>query len=838
MNLEMVKRRTTLIIIYCLLFVLSANAGLYSVRVLIDEEDADTVVQGTPFWLEIIIDPGDTFSLTVIVDLDGDRMFSADDRIFVRGIMHDNTTREDYDESPIALDYDTTLGRVLFFFPFSISPGGYIFLISQDADTITDYILQIPPDPLLYSISGIIEIEDRPPPDSLYEMLVITGYDEDDMFFIVALIDSMGNYTLNWPFEPALFSFVVSIIDEDTLLNWFNYSLGYDLDDEPETTFFVNRHHTGLNFLVPLWKPDTLHLIYHAVDNFNNPIDIDSLLILRLSDYLWDDDSGFPVLVSLDSLYLDCVDGLIEKDFAMPRLEYIEGALEFFNFPSEMLKSNTNLDIYLFADNPETLVEHFDTFYIKNDSLWIRYSYDMGLTPLDIELPFTVQNYRFGYTEVSIPRDSTCGVWIYSAPGGPTWDNSYQVSFAADTALPGNYGFYQGNSAGISVRDTLQLLMGLYDVSLTCSLLSFTGEIVNEHTLLVLDFNYPTGTDYCIFSFEFDTGLVEMRLFSGIEYTSRINISNLNYMIPPHEKLSFESGTYNRNIYFYPLDTTYWLYLNIDSDEPIDESLSVMMLSPDGQHSSSANFPTNRWQEMPIYSGFDDSCRIRITNRFRYSPYYGFSRLIENNGNIPVTPGDSIYLIAELPVDEFIMEFKRDTADSWQYPIGPNRFTIDYYSLADTELVYQFIPPRDAGMSLDLPIFEEQMLVKVEVPFNISLHHFLANPDDYLRVGGPYRPDRVRRRLNSGTGEMLLTLEGYPSEYLGDDTVFYPRGNFYGVETPDYPGYQYIANLFFFGTTPYRHPYGDGSVMAFHDVCDGQWTVILPDTLPGGFIPT
>jgi len=92
--------------------------------------------------------------------------------------------------------------------------------------------------------------------------------------------------------------------------------------------------------------------------------------------------------------------------------------------------------------------------------------------------------------------------------------------------------------------------------------------------------------------------------------------------------------------------------------------------------------------------------------------------------------------------------------------------------------------------------------------------------------------------MNSGSGEMLLTLDGYPAEYLGDDTIWFDHGDFSCVETPDFPGNHYIAELFLFKTRPTMHPWGDASVMAFHDVCDGQWTVVLPDSLPGGFVPS
>ncbi len=846
----MKKSRLFLLIVGIALYSISAGAALYSARVLVDGVETDTIPQGTPFEFEIICDPNDTLGVFIAIDFDGDGVYTSSDfKLTEDGLLWDNIDeRESAEGKPLKYDSDRSLGRILMPFPISISPSTVFFNFFDDFDTIDVTIYQIPPEPLVHSISGRIEFEDMPLPDSCFKYLAPTGFDSrfvslDSLFMIMSFVDSMGNYTMNWPFEPTTVGLMLGTLGElpdgVRVSDYFNYVLGYDFDsrEASETLVYVDGHITGVDFFIPFWVPDTFNFIYHAVDNFDNPIDIDSLLLIQLREIRWVEEADSDIVVGIDTLYLDCEGGYAQSFLPLPRNGNIGAEFVFDNVPSEMLKPNDLFGFGLWIDpERDTLYEAFDTFYIKNDSLWIRYTYDLSLTPLDIDLTFEVLNHTFGWTEVTIPRDSTCGVWVYSEPL-TSWNNNYFISLSSDSLLPEDYGFYNGNSSSIEVGDTMNLYIGRYDVFLSCSLLSITGGLVDDRVDLILDFNYPTGNDYCSFNFNTENGLIDMKLFSGIEYNFRPYIFPVNFMLPPEEKLTFGAGTHNHNIYFYPLDSVFWLYVDIDSDEPIDSTLMVELYSPDNRHTSKAEFRTNRWQAIPIYSGFTDSCRFRVTNSYRYETF-GFSRIIENNGNIPVLPGDSIYLTTVLPVDNFFMDFKRDTADSWQYPIGPQNFTIDYYSLADTELVYQFIPHWSSGNSLNLPIFEEQLLVKVGTPWDFDLHHFIANPDDYLRVGGPYRPDRVGKYMNSGSGEMLLTLEGYPAEYLGDDTIWFDRGDFSGVETPDFPSNHYIADLFFFRTRPDAHPYGDGSVMAFHDVCDGQWTVVLPDSFPGGFVPT
>jgi len=828
------------IVIVCFLFSLAGTiSAITYLDVSVDGVETDTVVLGQVLNLKYDCTPGGTIGVEIVRDRNENGIIDEGETFFGSGVeilrVTDNATPETEDFNPF-LDVNPAEGLIENNLIISLDMGRWIFVFSEGADTFQASVTYVPPETLENSLSGRFIFEDLPLPNENLERVIVAIADTLMTYGAMGICDSMGEFTIGWPGVPQeLFTFVL-IVGREYLIH-FVESLGYVSPEDTSFSVLVDGHVEDIEIIFPKWIPDSLKLEYYGIDDFSTPIDIDSLLMLEVTEYRNRyDESDTEEVISVDSIMLNVVDGYAETVIFKPRRGYSVIKPYYNNLPEECMTPFQLDEFGIYDASSETLLVISDTFYTKNDSLWFEYSYDTSIEPLDILLPFKIHSWTWGYTQSVQPRDSLVGIWVHADSVGPSWNNTYNVILEDDTLLPEEYGFYNGEATNVQVGDTLSLIIGEYDVSVMCSLVSASGGLLEANFHMQIHFHYPTYENFCYYSFDVDTGLLELNLFSGIEYRYSPSYAPDGYMLPPEQKATYDLGEHSETILFYPLDGYFWLYIDIDSDEPIDSALMVELRSPDNRHTSEAEFRTNRWQAIPIYSGFSDSCRFRITNSYRYDTY-GFTRIIENNGNIPVMAGDSIYLSATMPEDYYHMDFVRDSADSWQYPIYASNFKIHYYTLSDTSLAYTYIPPQISTNSFRLPIFEEQYLVQVETPWQFDLHHFLANPDMFIRVGGPYRPDRVRRRLNSGTGEMLLTLDGYPAEYLGDDTIWLPRGDFSGVELPDYPDNEYIADLFFFRTCPDMHPWGDGSVMAFHDVCNGRWTVNLPDTFPGGFIP-
>ncbi len=830
-----IMKMIKLIVLMITMLALTASGAIHYARVLVDGEPSDTVIQGTPFFIEIGCDPGDTLFASIASDANDDAIFGPEDIIIVSGgIIWDNICDSTEGFLPLSIDQDTTFGRMLFIFPFSIDIGYYFLIFYDEFDSTIVTVYQAPPDTVLYSISGSVELEGISYPDSTYKNFLIWSYCPDVFFGIQSFVDSTGRYTTNWPFDPATVIVSLDFIGEgfwEYLVN----ELGYDFDRgfRPETTIFVDDHLTDVNFFIPLWVPDTGRVYGNIQSSSGEPLTADSLLMITFEETDWDEEGDSTIVLSSDRVIADCDSGYFEAKWPLARFNQIQGEIDYYNFPNEfMISENDYSSSFGFWDyewGGDTTYEFNDTLFEKNDTLWIRYSYDYSTTPLATPIPFKFRNWEIGYSIAEIPPDSTCAVWLYSNED-PMFHTGYTIKFALDTLLPEDYGLYGGTAYWGNIRDTIEMLIGQQRVAVAGTLFSALGGIVNDSLRVSVSLREPPYGYYSLPAYE---GIYQIQLFEYLSYEFVVerehDASSVNYMIPPRINNFFSPGEHTLNFELYPLDTDFNLFVDIDSDDPIDDTFSVTLISPDSQHWTIDNFATNEWQSIPTYSGFDDFCLLEINNKFEHGYFVEpFTRLIENNGDIPALQGDSIYLVAELPIDEFIMEFKRDTADSWQYMPYVHEFNINYYRQVDTSLAYSYHPLASDVLSFILPIFEEQMLVKVETPWQFDLHHFLANQDVYLRVGGPYRPDRVTKYINSGSGETLLYFTGYPPcELPGENDVFVHASC---VEYPDHPENNYYRDLpLYFGYY--------GNVMCFHDLCDGEWTFALPETLPGGYSP-
>ncbi|HHS49946.1 MAG TPA: hypothetical protein ENN07_02405, partial [candidate division Zixibacteria bacterium] len=145
---------------------ISAGATIYSAHILVDGEPADTIPQGTAMWIEIICDPGDTLLTSFYYGSGDDGIFDPDELfLMAMGDIWDNI---DVDDGPGTLDFDTTLGRILLWLPISLHPGYVFGELSLAADTIIVSAYISPPDTVMHSISGNVQLEGISHPDSIY----------------------------------------------------------------------------------------------------------------------------------------------------------------------------------------------------------------------------------------------------------------------------------------------------------------------------------------------------------------------------------------------------------------------------------------------------------------------------------------------------------------------------------------------------------------------------------------------------------------------------------------------------------------------------------------------
>jgi len=820
---------------------LTSSAAVHSFRILVDSAEVDTIIQGTPYFLEIICDPGDTFASAIIVDTDLDGEISTDDFVLTNGITWDNITPHIGGMEPLETDLDTSWGRLLIMMPISLSPCRIFFVIIHGADSTIRSFYQAPPDPVLYSVSGKVELEGLASPDTLYKYVSLFTFNSS-VGMMVTLVDSTGNYSTNWPFPPETAIVSINILGSfegyRDQREYFSYELGYDLLDNPETTLFIDGHLTDVDFYIPLWIPDTGRVYGEIHSSDGEPVNAESLLVVENIRLVRAGPEPEEYIYEYDTFYVDVVD--CEFDLKVPmgrsRWDGIIGSywISEHHQPEGFMRKNRDFANHFNTSLDDPIFELTDTIYAFNSTSWVSYytflsGYDSVKTKIfDHNL----------YTTALLHRDSLVEIPFYKYPGGSLLIGSEPespISYPDDIALLDLYGLPSALLGG----DTLTLQLVQLDANLACSCFCPEGELVSFENQNLRINVYESGF---LKSVEIIDGAMETHVLAGKHYGLWMTGYFPGWMSQFYKVERFDPGENYLRWDFYPLDTTFYLYVEVAVESPADDSFGVMVYSPDHLSESfeTQRFMTNRWEKVKMPGNFFTPCNIEIGHK-EMPEGSSFYRLIENNGNISVNPGDSIRLFAELPIDTFVLDLTYDPADTHsRQPNYLNNFYMDYFDIEDSSLVFRLkLSSTEHVLSKQLPIFERRLLFNI-TPINrhFRKHDFIANHDQHIIVGGPYRPDRITKYLNYGSGEMLMTLDGYPAEYLGSDTLWLPHGDFSCVEIPDYPTHNYIADLIFFKTYPMQHPYGDGSVMSFHDVCDGQWTVHLPDSFPGGFVPT
>ncbi|MBN2542106.1 hypothetical protein JXI42_04510, partial [bacterium] len=815
------------------LFVVNNLSALTYFRLLVDGEETDTLIQGVDYYFQADCEPWDTVFFVIYEDFNDNGIIDGHEWSIWEGYDEIPTLIDNYEHPPeergiFIDDIDPDLGELLFDVDLYWWVGDFIFKVWEGADTLVIPFHIAAPESLTMSVTGHVVIEGITPPNPAYFDILFWGglFGPPEPIFMLFNTDSMGTFSFNWVGEPE--TIIIGFLDHDPPFE----SLGYRVE-ELFYYVYVDTHVTDVELYIPRFVPDTCTFHGYIATSEGEPVTCDSLFMVYYLDRY--------IPMPDDTFYVDADSGYFELRISMEMYEMIELGYKYYKIPTYLMThSEFGMGSFYFNASDEIHdFEYTDTLFVKNDSFWVSYVYDYHTTPVMIDLPVKASNNRYGCTIVTVPYGSIVPFWICDNHLDTFWGTWYELTLASDDVLPPNYAFYNGGRYSVKVGDSVEIIIGEMRSFISGTLFSATGEIITDSTKFVLH-QYSGSGGYLWYGYEIPiiNGIYENTpLFSDTLYWFESD-TFAGYMRPINDCRSFVPGYHTANFTLYPTDTFFSLYLEIDSSDPRDDVFQVELYSPEDDAMHSKRIPKNRWVSFPIYSGFSEPCRLLIKNLSLYgaSPL-PLTRLVENNGNIPVEAGDSILINMEAPIDYFIMEFVEDPADAWQHSLSPASLTICYYSREDTHIVYSYVPNDDCGMSLELPIFSEPMLVKPESPFWFDLHYFIANPDEYLIVGGAYRPDHVTRYFNKGTGEMLLSLDGYPADYLGDDTIFFPRGDFSGIETPEHPEHHYIADLFLFRTDMFHHPYGDGSVMAFHDVCDGEWTVVLPESLPGGFVP-
>ncbi|MBN1756475.1 T9SS type A sorting domain-containing protein, partial [bacterium] len=807
----------SVLIIILVLFHLPLYAISY-VDLFVEGIPADSMTQDQTWAFELDCVPEDTVFFFIFEDVNTNGMIdSADIQLFNRAYIVDNDTLS---TEVTLFDSDITAGIIYCEVWIHFWPSSYFIQFREDSTIITRNMHVGEADSVSMSLSGSFILEGITPPHPLLKDIIFLGGRLDPLVGGFVKTDSMGNFLLNWFAEPG--NIIVAILDEYEE----HTESGYVLKDYIDSVL-IDGHVTGYEIYIPFFVPDSGIISGTIMSSSGEPVHAESLFMITVERC-----SHCGVC---ETLFTGTDEyGFFEASVSYELCDGISGNGIYYKIPEAFLKPHLAF-YYFFPFDP---IDHWffnDTLFEKNDTIWLIFEYDSSTVPISEPLPLLLNGP--GYTTASLYPEILTPIMVYNLPDSSEGEVWYTIDINREETYPENYILHRDHGCGGSPGDTIFLSVGEARVSIAGSLFSITGEMLPINGYLRI-FEYRHGDRWSSASYGtiISEGTFSDYLFDNSRFGFLINEQFEGYMLNDTVYYAFSPGTYTTNLIYLPLDSIYWLYLEVDSEDTLDNQLSAYIYNDIFRAFYEHNFHTNRWVAMPIYSGFTEASRLKIQNipRRERPP---FTRLIEDNGNIPVMPGDSLYITVTMPVDYFIMEFVEDTADAWQHTMQINGFHINYYDRTGGELIYRYEIPYSASYSITCPVFGEPMNVRAEPKYWFwNLHYFIANPEGFT-IGGPYRPDRVQVYLNKGSGELLMSFIGYPPYYLPSDTFFLMDGSATGVEIPEFPGHHYETDFFIFEMVPYRHPYGFGTVMYFHDVCDGEWTIAFPETLPGGFKP-
>ncbi|MCK5833566.1 T9SS type A sorting domain-containing protein [bacterium] len=765
-------------------------------RVLVDGTESDTQTQGQSQVFEMDCDAYGKVMLSVYYDVSGDASISPEDYCAFLFGFNDN-------ESGFPSDSDPTVGAIEMSWPVNFPPGDFIIIAYEDADTIIYPYSVYEPIIIDYSLSGKITLEGITPPDELLRQVSVVALDLTTFEATAGKCDSLGDYTCNWFGDTGSVTIMFFELPFD---RWNTEGLMPSVE--------IYGHETGVDITIPRYIPDTGYFRGNISSTFS---DIDSLIVLYLS---YDDSCG-----ESDTLYIDLVGGSFEVPISTGMCDNVICRFEYYKLPDGILWPCS--DTWEFNLSEGSLeYEYYDTLIQSDDTIWLQFDYYSGTPSFPAELPLKIDSYELmAYSRVTLEPGILTPIPVRSEGR----DVEYRIFSNCEDCIPDTHGIWfvpdsMGRYIRILAGDTAQTYIRAMRSTCVGTLFTADGGILDD----------PAHIDHYVYlgyneDKVIDAGIVNIPVFSDALYSIRPWAEG--YMTQNYIQRWISPGVNSINFTMAELDSSFEIFLAGDSLFAGDEEFQVKVM-----HQATGNFvdtlvSAGTWFSYPISSSLEGAYSITIGNRH----FMGiFDYYVENNGSIPVRAGDSLTINIISPISHFCIDWTRDMDDMWETDvwIATHHYVVNYYRGSDTIPAY-FTPDVILGdMSIPnircgFPIFSEDLNVKIEPAFGyVEEHGFIANPRGYI-LGPSMLADTIDAYFNYACYHLWIALDGYPAYFLDDD---YLRIEVEGNEMPSTLGHLFQCEYRLFDA-------GEGNLFGYHQLCDADWTIRLPSSLPGGFTP-
>ena len=247
----------SIVVFALVMFFAGQSFAITYLHIYVDGEESDVLVQGQPYAFEMDCNPLDTVYMEVVPDLNSNGMIDPDETSVIPPDVWIIDNAEPDPEGPPFFDSDPTEGRIRVEMFIYMWPGDWVVRFSDRSGSVSGAFHILPPEPLLYSVSGRVTLEGVEPPDvSLSHIPMMAGAMEPPMMMYF-LTDSMGDFSFNWPGEAGELVVMVMLPEGD------------DFD----TTVYVDGHITDFNIFIPSAVPVDSVTIDYESDPDNEPVD-------------------------------------------------------------------------------------------------------------------------------------------------------------------------------------------------------------------------------------------------------------------------------------------------------------------------------------------------------------------------------------------------------------------------------------------------------------------------------------------------------------------------------------------------------------------------------------
>jgi len=161
---------------------------------------SDHQVQGQDYAIEYDCAAGGSTMLMVINDLNANGVADSGEPPIFGSAVTDNAAPSG---TPV-YDSNAEAGIIGIAMVMHMPVGNWVIAVSENTTGAFTPLEVVAPEPLLYTVSGTIEFEGITTPDpSLAGVIVGGGVFRPPFKIMIFALDSMGDYSFNWPGDPG-----------------------------------------------------------------------------------------------------------------------------------------------------------------------------------------------------------------------------------------------------------------------------------------------------------------------------------------------------------------------------------------------------------------------------------------------------------------------------------------------------------------------------------------------------------------------------------------------------------------------------------------------------------